>query len=86
MPDVRRAEQPALRIQQREKISSVVWQRGGNAAAKLFLILIHAVSAGIPRGMAIASTIVSTFIGIFAFPIYCELRAERFNGNPCRWR
>ena len=29
-----------------------------------FLILIHAVSAAIPRGMAIASTIVSTFIGI----------------------
>jgi hypothetical protein len=51
-----------------------------------FLILIHAVSAAIPRGMAIASTIVSTFIGFFAFPIYCGLRAERLNRNPCRWR
>jgi len=51
-----------------------------------FLILIHAVSAAIPRGMAIASTIVSTFIEFFAFPIYCGSRAERLNRNPCRWR
>jgi hypothetical protein len=51
-----------------------------------FLILIHAVSAAIPRGMAIASTIVSTFIGFFDFPIYCGLRAERLNRTPCRWR
>ena len=65
MPDVPRAEQPALRIEQREKVSSVVWQeetRPRNYGS--FLILIHAVSAAIPRGMAIASTIVSTFIGI----------------------
>ena len=60
MPDVPRAEQPALRIEQREKVPSVVWQRGGNAAAKPR----DAVSAAIPRGMAIVSTIVSTFIGI----------------------
>ncbi len=54
MPDVPRAEQPALRIEQRETVSSVVWQKGGNGAAKLraFLILIRAVSAAIPRGMA----------------------------------
>jgi len=39
MPDVPRAEQPALRIEQREKVSSVVWQRGGNAAAKLRAVL-----------------------------------------------
>ncbi len=66
MPDVPRAEQSALRIEQREKVSSVVWQNGGNGAAKLraFLILIRAVSAAIPRRMAIASTTVSTFIGI----------------------
>jgi hypothetical protein len=32
-----------------------------------FLILIHAVSAVIPVGMPIASTIVSTFIGICCF-------------------
>jgi len=66
MPDVPRAEQPALRIEQRETVSSVVWQRGGNAAGNYgpFSILIHAVSAAIPRRMAIAATIVSTFIGI----------------------
>jgi hypothetical protein len=39
MPDVPRAEQPARRIEQREKVSSVVWQRGGNAAAKLRAVL-----------------------------------------------
>jgi hypothetical protein len=54
MPHVPRAEQPALRIEQREEeVSSVEWQKGGNAA-----------SAAMPRGMAIASAIVSTFIGI----------------------
>jgi hypothetical protein len=39
MPDVPRAERPALRIEQREKVSSVVWQRGANAAAKLQAVL-----------------------------------------------
>ena len=42
-----------------------------------FLILIHAVSAAIPRGMAIASTIVSTFIGICCLSYFtadCEPR------------
>ena len=39
MPDVPGAEQPALRIEQREKVSSVVWQRGGNGAAKLRALL-----------------------------------------------
>jgi hypothetical protein len=65
MPDVPRAEQPALRIEQREKVSSVVWQeetRPRNYGT--FLILIHAVSPAIPKGMAIASTIERTFIGI----------------------
>jgi methylthioribose-1-phosphate isomerase len=51
MPDVPCAEQPALRIEQREKVSSVVWQeetRPRNYGS--FLILIHAVSAAIPKG------------------------------------
>jgi hypothetical protein len=39
MPDVPRAEQPALRIEQREKVSSVAWQRGEKAAAKLRAVL-----------------------------------------------
>ena len=66
MPDVPRAEQPALRIEQREKVSSVVCTEEETRPRNYgpFLILIHAVSAAIPRGMAIASTIVSTFIGI----------------------
>jgi len=39
----RAQKQPALRIEQREEVSSVEWQKGGNAA-----------SAAIPRGMVIA--------------------------------
>jgi hypothetical protein len=74
MPDVPRAERPALRIEQREKFHLSYGREEQTRPRNYgpFLILIHAVSAAIPRGMAIASTIVSTFIGICC--LSCLLR------------
>ena len=84
MPDIRTQNNPLFGSNSVKKfhLSHGREEETGPRNYGRFLILIRAVSAAIPRGMAIAGTTVSTFIGIFCLSYLLRIASREIEQKP----